>query len=115
MEEPIDKKKCNNHKEVNIEFYCFDDNSYLCSKCFKDHKKHNIEIVDDLKEKDKIYKSLLAAKLNFIEYYLEIKKILEKVQLNIQQTLSFVTKKMEELKNGAPPGEVKSIFSLSYL
>ena len=114
MEEPIDKKKCNNHKEVNIEFYCFDDNSYLCSKCFKDHKKHNIEIVDDLKEKDKIYKSLLAAKLNFIEYYLEIKKILEKVQLNIQQTLSFVTKKMEELKNGAPPGEVKSIFSLSY-
>jgi len=49
METPVDQKKCDNHKEVNIAFYCFDDNSFLCSKCFKEHKKHNIEIVDDLK------------------------------------------------------------------
>ena len=44
MEEPIEQKKCDNHKEINIAFYCFDDNSFLCSKCFKEHKKHNIEI-----------------------------------------------------------------------
>ena len=54
MEVPVYQKKCDNHKEINIAFYCFDDNSYLCTKCFKEHKKHNIEIVDDLKEKDKI-------------------------------------------------------------
>ena len=114
MDVPIDEKKCDNHKEINIAFYCFDDNSYLCSKCFKEHKKHNIEIVDDLKEKDKVYKSLLAAKLNFIEYYKKVKTILEKVQSNIQQTIQFISKKMEDLKNGAPPGELKSLFSLSY-
>lgn len=114
MEVPVEQKKCDNHKEVNIAFYCFDDNSFLCSKCFKEHKKHNIEIVDDLKEKDKIYKSLLAAKLNFSEYYSKIKKIVEKVQTSIQQTLQFINKKMDDLKNGAPPGELKSLFSLSY-
>ena len=114
MEVPVDQKKCDNHKEINIAFYCFDDNSYLCSKCFKDHKKHNIEIVDDLKEKDKIYKSLLAAKLNFSDYYAKIKKILEKVQSTIQQTIQSITKQMEGLNNSAPPGEVKSLFSLTY-
>ena len=114
MEAPIEQRKCDNHKEINIAFYCFDDNSYLCSKCFKEHKKHNIEIVDDLKEKDKVYKSLLAAKLNFTEYYKKVKNILEKVQTNIQQTIQFITKKMEDLKNGAPPGELKSLFALSY-
>jgi len=114
MDPTIEQRKCDNHKEINIAFFCFDDNSYLCSKCFKEHKKHNIEIVDDLKEKDKVYKSLLAAKLNFTEYYIKIKKILEKVQTNIQQTIQFITKKMEDLKNASNPGEIKSIFSLSY-
>jgi hypothetical protein len=115
MDEPIDQKKCDNHKEINIEFYCFDDNSFLCSKCFKDHKKHNIEIIDDLKEKDKIYKSLLASKLNFTEYYTKVKSILEKVQQNIQKTIQLISKKLEELKNSAPPNESKSIFSLSFI
>ena len=114
METSVDQKKCDNHKEINIAFYCFDDNSYLCSKCFKDHKKHNIEIVDDLKDKDKVYKSLLAAKLNFTDYYAKIKKILEKVQFSIQQTIQAISKQMESLNNSAPPGEVKSLFSLSY-
>ena len=114
MDVPIDEKKCDNHKEINIAFYCFDDNSFLCSKCFKDHKKHNIEIIDDLKEKDKIYKSLIAAKLNFTEYYTKVKTILEKVEQNIQKTIQLISKKLDDLKNSAPPGELKSIFSLSY-
>ena len=114
MDTTIEQRKCDNHKEINIAFYCFDDNSFLCTKCFKEHKKHNIEIVDDLKEKEKVYKSLLAAKLNFTEYYKKVKTILEKVQANIQQTIQFISKKMEDLKNGAPPGELKSLFSLSY-
>ena len=114
MEVPVDKKKCDNHKEVNIAFYCFDDNSYLCTKCFKEHKKHNIEIVDDLKEKDKLFKSLIAAKLNFTEYYIKIKKMLEKIQSNIEQTIQFISNKTNELKNTLHQGDVKSIFSLSY-
>ena len=114
MDVPIEQKKCDNHPEIFIAFYCFDDNSFLCSKCFKDHKKHNIEIIDDLKDKDKIYKSLIAAKLNFTDYYTKIKLILEKVQQNMQKTLQFISTKLEDLKNSAPPSEIKSIFSLSY-
>ena len=114
MDVPIEEKKCDNHKEINIAFYCFDDNSSLCSKCFKEHKKHNIEIIDDLKEKDKVYKSLIASKLNFADYYIKVKTILEKLEQNIQSTIKFISKRLDDLKNSAPPGELKSIFSLSF-
>ena len=114
MEIQIQNKKCDNHKEINIAFYCFDDNSNLCSKCFKEHKKHNIEIIDDLVDKDRIYKSLLATKLTFSEYYQKIKGILENSLTNIQKLLQILTKREEDLKNGAPPGKAKNIFSLSF-
>ena len=114
MEIPFNEKKCINHPELNFAFYCFDDNSFLCSKCFKNHKKHNIEIIDDLKEKDKIYKSLTASKISISEFYIKMKTVLEKVKTSIQQNLLIIEKKLEEMKNSAPPGEIKSIFSLSY-
>jgi len=114
MDVPIEEKKCDNHREINIAFYCFDDNSSLCSKCFKEHKKHNLEIIDDLKEKDKIYKSLIASKLNFTDYYSKVKTILEKLEQNIQKAIEFISKKLDDLKNSAPPGELKTIFSLSF-
>ena len=99
MEVPVEQRKCDHHKEINIAFYCFDDNSFLCSKCFKEHKKHNIEIVDDLKEKDKIYKSLLAAKLNFTEYYIKLKNILKKVHDEVKKCVIVGTgaKSLKEL------------------
>ena len=114
MEIPFNEKKCVNHPELNSAFYCFDDNSFLCSKCFKNHKKHNIEIIDDLKEKDKIYKSLIASKISISDFYLKMKTVLEKVKISIQQNLLIINNKLEEMKNSAPPGEIKTIFNLSY-
>ena len=58
MELSINEKKCSHHKNTFFSFYCFDDKEFLCSKCFKAHKKHNIEIIDDLKEKSLFLKSL---------------------------------------------------------
>jgi hypothetical protein len=43
-----------------------------------------------------------------------VKLILEKLQQNLQKTLQFISKNLDELKNSAPPSESKSIFSLSY-
>ena len=80
MDVQIEEKKCDNHKEINIAFYCFDDNSSLCSKCFKEHKKHNIEIIDDLKEKDKIYKSLITSKLIFHRLLFKSKNNFRKIR-----------------------------------
>ena len=41
---------CVNHKNSKFLFYCFDDKSYLCEKCFREHKSHNIEIKEDIQK-----------------------------------------------------------------
>ncbi len=64
--------------------------------------------------KNKIYKSLIASKLNFTDYYSKVKTILEKLEQNIQKAIEFISKKLDDLKNSAPPGELKTIFSLSF-
>ena len=67
-------------------------------KMFQRTKKHNIEIIDDLKEKDKIYKSLVASKLNFTDYYSKVKVILEKLEQNIQKNNSIYFQKIRGFK-----------------
>lgn len=37
-------QKCSIHQNVPFEFFCFDDRTFLCGKCFKEHKKHKMEI-----------------------------------------------------------------------
>ena len=114
MDLKLREKKCDKHKVQNFTFYCFDDQSFLCSKCFKDHKKHNIEIIDDLREKSLLFKSLNKSGTSLNDYYLKVKKVLEEVKTNLEESLNTINKKLEELKQSAPPGEGKNIFSLSY-
>lgn len=114
MEPKVKDKKCSHHKNTIFSFYCFDDKKFLCSKCFKEHKKHNIEIIDDLKEKSLFFKSLNKSGQSLTDYYLKIQKVLEKVKIDIQESLNIINKKIEELKQSAPPGEGKNIFSLSF-
>ena len=40
---------CINHKDSKFLFYCFDDKSYLCDECYREHKLHKIEIKTDIK------------------------------------------------------------------
>lgn len=114
MELKLSLKKCSNHKDQVFSFYCFDDKLFLCSKCFKDHKKHNIEIIDDLKEKSLFFKSLNKLGKSLTDYYLIIKNVLEKTKTEIEESLLLINKKLEELKQSAPPGGVNNIFSLTY-
>ncbi len=114
MEPKVKEKKCSHHKNTIFSFYCFDDKEFLCSKCFKEHKKHNIEIIDDLKEKSLFFKSLTKMGKSLTDYYLIIKKVLEKTKIEIEESLQIINKKLEELKQSAPPGEINNIFSLTY-
>ena len=109
MDLKLRDKKCDKHKTQNFSFYCFDDQSFLCSKCFKEHKKHNIEIIDDLREKSLLFKSLNKSNTSLNEYYIKVKKVLENVKTNLEESLSIINNKIEELKQSAPPGEGKNI------
>ena len=114
MEPKIKDKKCSHHKNTIFSFYCFDDKEFLCSKCFKDHKKHNIEIIDDLKEKTLFFKSLNKMYLSLTDYYLKVKKILEKVKSEIEISLKTINEKLVDLQKSSQPDESKSVFSLSF-
>ena len=114
MEPKVKDKKCSHHKNTIFSFYCFDDKEFLCSKCFKEHKKHNIEIIDDLKEKSLFFKSLNKMFLTLTDYYLKVKSILEKVKNEIEDSLIIINEKIEDLKKSSAPEEGKSIFSLSF-
>ena len=114
MEPKVKDKKCSHHKNTIFSFYCFDDKEFLCSKCFKEHKKHNIEIIDDLKEKSLFFKSLNKMFLNLTDYSLKVKSILEKVKNEIEDSLIIINEKIEDLKKSSAPEEGKSIFSLSF-
>ena len=111
MELSIGDKSCSHHKNIIYSFYCFDDKEFLCSKCFKDHKKHNIEIIDDLKEKSLFIKSLAKTGQSLIEFYSKIKKVLESVKQEIEESLLTINNKLDDLKQSAPPGDFKNIFS----
>ena len=114
MDTKIAEKKCSYHKDVPFSFYCFDDKEFLCSKCFKSHKRHNIEIIDDLKEKSLFYKSLNKLGQSLTDYYIKIQKVLETVKVEIEESLELINKKVDELKQSAPPGMGKDIFSLPF-
>ena len=93
MELSISDKSCSHHKNIIYSFYCFDDKEFLCSKCFKAHKKHNIEIIDDLKEKSLFIKSLTKTGQSLIDFYSKIKKVLESVKSEIEESLITINNK----------------------
>ena len=114
MDSRINSKKCCHHKDLIFSFYCFDDKSFLCTKCFKEHKKHNIEIIDDLKEKSLFFKSLNKMGQSLTDYYIKMKQILEETKAEIEDSLLIINKKLEELKESAPPNDVKNVFQLTF-
>ena len=114
MELSMSDKTCSIHKNTNFSFYCFDDKEFLCSKCFKEHKKHNIEIIDDLKEKSLFLKSLNKTGKSLPDFYDKMKNVLENVNKEIEDSLSKINKNLEELRQCAPPGEGKNIFYLTF-
>ena len=116
--------KCSNHPNLAFSFYCFDDKTFLCQKCFKLHKKHNIEIICDLKEKADFYsRTINTENFSFLEQYDEHKKALINIKNIIDEKITDIDKIITNLKekNTELPSQnldliekKKTLFDLNY-
>jgi hypothetical protein len=116
--------KCSNHPNLPFAFYCFDDKTFLCQKCFKLHKKHNIEIINDLKEKSEFYsRTINTENFSYIDQYNEHKKALLNIRNIIDEKINEIEKIIKKLseENNITPEQNdlidkknKTLFDLSY-
>ena len=90
---------CINHKNSQFLFYCFDDKSYLCEECFRDHKSHHVEIKADIK-KVSVFVELLkkSNSKNIKILYENIEKQLKDLKDEIEKILSEIKKISEKFK-----------------
>ena len=112
LEEEIN---CINHKDSKFLFYCFDDKSYLCEKCFREHKSHNVEIKEDLKKVSSFIESLKKSdSKNIKQIYTKIEKNLKDIKEKIEQILLEIGKIMEKLRDIDNIKTPEDIFNLKY-
>ena len=97
MEEDIFNKKCVNHENENFTCYCFDDKVFLCDKCFKEHRKHNIDLKANLIKNNELYNSLNVEN-NINETLEEVKSKIN----DIRKEIDDIIKSIDEL---LPPKE----------
>ena len=106
-------KKCINHKNQNPNFFCFDDKKFLCDACFKEHRKHNIVIISDIKKYEKFYQKSFK-NISFIDSLKEIKNILDEIKNKVETKLNIINKMISSLINSCPTPGSNSIFNLNY-
>ena len=106
-------KKCINHKNQNPNFFCFDDKKFLCDACFKEHRKHNIETISEIKKYEIIYKKSFKNK-SIIDSLKEIKNILDEIKNKVETKLNIINKMISSLINSCPTPGSNSIFNLNY-
>lgn len=113
-------EKCSIHPNIPFMFYCFDDKKFICNKCYKNHRDHNIEIVDDLKEVSDVSKDLLQNDpQKLLEKYISFKDGLMKLQKDLSIEVSKLSDQIEIMKSKFSSTSSddyigKSIFELPY-
>ena len=106
---------CVNHKDSKFLFYCFDDKSYLCEKCFREHKSHNVEIKEDIKKVSAFVETLKKTdSKNMKQIYTKAEKNLKDIKEKIEQILLVITKIVEKLQDIDNIEIKESIFDLKY-
>jgi len=113
MEKNTNKKKCINHKDISPNFYCFDDKIFLCDSCFKEHKKHNIEVISEIKKYEEIYRNLKQNK-SLQANFDEIKTNLKEIKNELEQIISKIHHIVSSLSNIGSSTLGKNIFNLTY-
>ena len=110
-----DNIACKNHDDSLFLFYCFDDQSYLCSECFKDHRTHKIEIKADLKKVSDFIKLVNKSGIKNMKSFLEnTEKNLKKLKVQIEQLLLEIHNSLEKFNNIEECKNVESITNLKY-
>lgn len=105
--------KCINHQEKNSNFYCFDEKVFLCDTCFKDHKKHNIEVKSEIKKNDTIYRQI-TPKNSISENLNEIKNKLTEIKVELEKKLTKINTLISSLNNSNVSVWDTPIYKLNY-
>ena len=105
--------KCINHQEKNSNFYCFDEKVFLCDTCFKDHKKHNIEVKSEIKKNDTIYRQI-TPKNSISENLKEIKNKLTEIKVELEKKLTKINSLISSLNNSNVSVWDTPIYKLNY-
>ena len=106
-------KICANHQWQNPNFFCFDDQQFLCDACFKDHKWHNIETISEIQKTENVYKSLLKKK-SIVENLYEIKNVLSDIINDVETKLNKINLILSSLNKSAPFQGNIDIFNISH-
>jgi hypothetical protein len=105
--------KCVNHQDKNSNFFCFDEKVLLCDSCFKEHRKHNIEVKSELKKNDTIFRSI-TRKNSLTENLKEMKKTLAELKTDIDKKLDKINTLVNSLSNTKISSWGTPIYKLSY-
>ena len=107
------EEKCINHQDKNSNFYCFDERVFLCDTCFKEHKKHNIEVKSEIKKNDTIYRQI-TPKNSISENLKEIKNKLTEIKVELEKKLTKINTLISSLNNSNVSVWDTPIYKLNY-
>lgn len=113
MESNRINKECYQHKGMKSNFYCFDDKKFLCDHCFKEHRKHNLEVISEIEKNDVIYKKLKENN-TMVDSLEEIKVLLNELKNDIEQKLNKIDNMISSLKDSASSPNTDCIYSLNF-
>ena len=105
--------KCFNHHDKVSNFFCFDEKVLLCDSCFKDHRKHNIEVKSELKKNEKLYKTL-TKKTSITENLKSMKNKLINIKSDIEKKLVKINSLLSSLNGINLSPNNKPIYQLNY-
>jgi len=104
---------CYKHKGINSNFYCFDNDKFLCNHCFKEHRNHNLEVISEIEKNEMIYNKLNENdKMN--ESLNGIKKILNELKNDVEKKLNDINNILSFLRNYTFTPNFKNAYSLNY-
>ena len=110
-----DNLNCKNHIDTKFLFYCFDDKSFLCEECFREHKSHKVEIRADIKKVSDFIQILKKSNSkNIKSIYENIEKTLKNLKDEIENLLLEVQKLSEKFKNNEEIKTPEEIFDIKY-
>ena len=110
-----DNITCKNHDDKLFLFYCFDDKSYLCEECFREHRIHNIEIKADLKNVSNFISLIKISGVKDMKRFLEnSEKSLKQLKDEAEQLLLEIHNLLEALNNMGENNNIKDISDIKF-
>ena len=107
------EKKCANHQDKASNFFCFDEKVLLCDACFKEHRKHNIEVKSELKKNDTLFRSL-TKKNSITDNLKEMRTALSEIKKDIDKKLDKINTLVNSLSNSKISSWGTPLYKLSY-